>query len=804
VTVAPVAEADAYSGLVNNTQLVVTSGATASPSTPFVGVTGTLMANDQPSGSVSVNAGIVATSAGGSVTLAADGTFVYTPPASPAAAAITGDSFTYTVASSSGGGTAVSSAPATVTLSLAGRVWYVLNNGAGGMGRSHDPFSMLSAAVAASTDNDTIYVHRGTGTTTNLATAAVLKSGQRLIGEGAALVVNGHTLRAAGDFPLLGNRVTLAGSVTVDGFDMTSTGIGGIAGTSVTGVSVSIRNLTPTTGPAITIGGTGNTGTYAFGRVSSSGGANGIALTNLTSGSFTVTGDGATTDGLLARNGSGGTITGTSGHAVVLNNAHNVTLRQMTITNTAAGGSCPEACTSNAVNSAGGAAIVLSAMSMSSLGGHGWNATNVTGASRFDHNGRIAGWNTAQANGIRFHNDNTTFTSLTIDRALLTTSVTGGAGVDVNAQGTTTGTVTVTDSEFSAIDGNAVQIHNDGSGILTAIVQKSHFHDADATSGDGNNTLHLANTDSGRLHFTVGGPAAADGNTFHNLARLASPAGVIQVDNATAFTTGSRLNGSIRHNTIGNDAGFVNGRRGIDVQVEANGGSHGSHAVLIADNTISNVFKQGINVTLVSVDGGDISGNNITVTDNTLTSVGTEGDVDSGSAIEIESVADVDNTGTTVSANILVQGNTASNSNTSGTGSTLEINNRVAGGANTSVFHVTAWSNTLTNDGVTGNAEVFEVLSSLGTAGGGNPTICLDLNGANDPAHANTYTGGNGTGFKLTHNAGTFNIAGMVAGAQSAASVQDFLSPGNDNLTVTASGSFAGVSSCTLPSLPTF
>src|SRR4051812_49310958 len=87
---------------------------------------------------------------------------------------------------------------------------------------------------------------------------------------------------------------------------------------------------------------------------------------------------------------------------------------------------------------------------------------------------------------------------------------------------------------------------------------------------DGNNTLYLANSHEGHLNFTIGG-AGALGNTFHNLARLTTLAGVIQVDAAGgdgATPSGGTINGTITNNNIWNDAGFVNGRRAIDVQVE--------------------------------------------------------------------------------------------------------------------------------------------------------------------------------------------------------------------------------------------
>jgi hypothetical protein len=803
VTVAPVAVGNSYTRLADNTQFVVTGGATARPSTPVVTTTGRLTTNDRPSGGVTATPGTFATSAGGSVTIAADGTFLYTPKANPAAAAATSDSFTYTVVSNTGGGAPVTSAPGTVNLSLAGRVWYVLNDGPVGNGQSHSPFDTLSAAVAASTNDDILYVYRGSGTTAKLATASVLKAGQQLIGQGAALVVNGLTLVAAGGFPRLGSTITLAGGVRVDGVDMSTGAASGIVGTSVTGVDVTVRSLTTTTGTAVAIGGAGNSGDFAFRSVSSDGAVNGISLANFT-GSFTVSGDGTSSSGLLNRNGSGGIINGITGHAVRLNNARNVTLRQMSITNTAAGGDCPASCASNAVESTGGGNIVLSAVSMAALGGHGWNAANITGVNRFDRNGAIDGWNASQASGIRVVNTDTDFTSFTIDRALFTTSATGGPGVSVSAHGTTTGgTVTITDSEFTAIDQNAVQINNNGSGTLTARVQRNSFHDANALEGDGNNTLYLTNHGSGQLNFTVGGPTAAHGNTFRNLARRTVLAGVVQVDSATFGTEGSRLNGSIQHNTISNDPGVANGRRAIDIQVESNASTHGGHSILIADNTVTNIAKQGLSITLATLASGNSTNNNLTVRNNTFTNVGTEGSVDSGSAIEIESNADAADVESNVAANILLEGNTAFNDNTSGVGSTLEITNRAMGVNNTSVFHVTARRNSLINAATTAPAEVFEILSE----GTGDLTTCVDLNAGDDPASANTYTGGDGSGFELTRSAGTFSIAGMDAVPQSGAAVAEWLSPRNGMLTVTATGTTfvgTGTLSCTLPSLPTF
>ncbi|MEK6374818.1 MAG: putative Ig domain-containing protein [Acidobacteriota bacterium] len=209
----PVATSDSYANLVDNTQAVVISGATTSPATPFVSFafTGRLIANDTPSGGVTANAGTVATAAGGSVTIAADGTFIYTPKVNSGAAITTADSFTYTISSNTGGTATPTTANATATLTLANRVWYVRNNaGGGGNGQSQAPFNTLGAAQGAAIGStgpnfDHIFVYNGDGTNTNQNAGITLNDGQKLWGEAVALVVNGNTLVVAGSRPTIGN-----------------------------------------------------------------------------------------------------------------------------------------------------------------------------------------------------------------------------------------------------------------------------------------------------------------------------------------------------------------------------------------------------------------------------------------------------------------------------------------------------------------------------------------------------------------------------------------------------------------------
>ncbi len=273
-SVAPVAVGDAFNssaGVVDNTQFVVTGGLTATPSTPVVTTTGNILSNDLPSGGVAATAGTFGTSSGGSVTIAADGTFLYTPTAYPSGGAITSDSFNYTVVSNG-----VTSAPAMVTIALTGRVWYVKSGGSdASSGRSHEPFLTLGKAASVSTPGDTIYLYAGNDV--NLG-AFTFQQNQSLIGQGTALVVNGNTLVAAGSFP------TLGGTLTANTTGVTANGLSLLTGSST---ALSMTNAG---------------GNLTFRSINTNGANPGISITG-GSANVTVTGDGSG-----QANGSGGSI----------------------------------------------------------------------------------------------------------------------------------------------------------------------------------------------------------------------------------------------------------------------------------------------------------------------------------------------------------------------------------------------------------------------------------------------------------------------------------------------------------------
>jgi len=620
---------------------------------------------------------------------------------------------------------------------------------------------------AVSSTSNGVFLNNNAGATVNFTGGLSLTTG----GNTAFTATGGGTVNATQ------NNTSILNTVSTT----TGTGVNIATPANIGGSGVTFRSVTVNNGAS-------NSATNAI-------------ILNGTTGAFTVSGDGSQTGGFFDRDGSGGTLNRTTGHSVSLINAQNVTLRQMNITNTAFGptgaGGCPAACVSNGVNSTGGGSIVLSAVTLQNLGGNGWRADNITGTNAINHNSLISTWNTAATNGVTVANTTTNFSgSFTVDKCTFTTSATGADGflfdVDTNGGG---GTVTVTNSEFTLIDQDAVQINHDGAGILNAIVQRNNFHDADATGGDGNNTLILAMAGGGTFNFTIGGPNAADGNTFTNLARLSANAGVLQVlaaGGAAGSSTGAKLNGTIQNNTLTNP-GFVSQRRGIMAASEASAGNHGGHVISIKNNSVQNFFLQGIYTSFASINGSDNLNNNITVSNNlvgTTAPVGQNGG-DSGSAMELETLIAADNSGGDIGINALIQGNTAVSNNPSGIGDTLDIVNAsgvTTGAGNSSTMNLTILGNNLTQQNAAG--QVFEARNVLSTT----TSICLDLNSGN--TSPNTATGGNGTGFRLTNDAGSYSIEGLGANTPAV-----FLGPRNTGA-ITATGTFTSSAGCANSTAP--
>ena len=313
-TVGPKLVADAYAAI-GNTQLVAAGH--SAPTTPHTTASGTLLDNDGADVAITLTTATdAATTAGGSITIAADGAFTYTPPTGLATGS---DTYVYTATANA------ITRTATITFNLADIVWYVDSASAAVShdGRSNTPFlSMGTAANGLGTAlsgtgpaaGAFIYVAKGGATTSG---AFALKSNQTLIGAGATLSV-----------PAASPALTLPGAAA-----NTPTLTGTLSANSASGIVADGLSMSTGTATAVNLVNTG--GAFTFRSISANGGGNGIVLQN-TTGSFTVTGDGSNTS--QGGNASGGTIanmTGadlaTAGSAIYLSNAQNVTLRRMLI-----------------------------------------------------------------------------------------------------------------------------------------------------------------------------------------------------------------------------------------------------------------------------------------------------------------------------------------------------------------------------------------------------------------------------------------------------------------------------------------
>ncbi|MDX6681437.1 MAG: hypothetical protein QOG94_1476, partial [Solirubrobacteraceae bacterium] len=235
---APVADDETFGGAqaaVGNTALIGDDPSDGAPALAAAKktISGDILDGDADvdgPGPLVVTAGTFASNDGGSVTIEADGDFIYTPAAGTSCSD-TSDSFDYTISDQNPGtaGTDVGR----VTISISGCVWYVSNNAAGNAGTSTAPFDTLAQAESASAAGHTIFVFDGDNTTTGYGAGIDLKANQRLLGETATLQIGADVLYAgvAANRPTITDNnadvVSLASGNTVRGVQIDPQGTGG-------------------------------------------------------------------------------------------------------------------------------------------------------------------------------------------------------------------------------------------------------------------------------------------------------------------------------------------------------------------------------------------------------------------------------------------------------------------------------------------------------------------------------------------------------------------------------------------------
>ncbi|MDO8186374.1 Ig-like domain-containing protein [Conexibacter sp. JD483] len=527
---APSAAADSYDG-VGNTTLVVSDPVPAGEAAKQL--TGSVEDNDSDpdnsSAELSVRAERVSSRLGGFATLQSDGSFTYVPPTGTTA---TSDSFDYTISDGS------ATARGTVTVRLAGRVWYVDNTeAAGGTGRSSDAFDTLGEATTAAGSGDTIFVHTGDGGTTGQNAGAVLGANERLIGEADDLVIGGDLLYdgTAARRPSIGNAggagVTLANGSTVQGLAIAGSGGAAISGRSGTaGSTIADVTLSGNSG-GIALSGT--TGTFNVSDVDAnvSGGA---ALSAANAGTLNLTSAGTIalrSSGGRAVDVSGTALSGAIDSATASGSGGGVALQTTTgsiafgdvavnvsggtgfLADTVAGLSVPAAGTVNVADSGGTAvairnntapSVTFDTVSGTGAGTTGIDVTGNRGGGTTTFSGTTT---TSTGSGAGVNLDNNTGHAIAFGGPLSVTT-TSGAGFSATRGGTVT--ATGAGSRIGSTTGTALKIDSTTIGAADATFQSI------SANGAANGVVLNQTGSSGNLAVTGTG-AAGSGGTITNI-----------------------------------------------------------------------------------------------------------------------------------------------------------------------------------------------------------------------------------------------------------------------------------------------
>ncbi len=790
IAIKPATGGDSYSNLVNNTEAVVTGGTTTSPATPFVTLSGSIIANDLPSGGVAAVGGTFSTNQSGSVTIAADGTFKYTPPAQPGVVPLTSDSFTYTISSDTGGTGTATTATGTVSLTLAGRVWYVKNNGSNGNGQSQSPFNSLSGFTNGSRTTldktgDIIYVFTGDTTSTNQNAGVVLLDNEQLVGQGAALVVNSQTLVGAGTKPVIGNAagvgVTMANGNTISGVTVSGSTSWGITALNVASGTVDATTVTGNSGSMIVQNATGTFNIHSN-----------VALTGLFSvagGTCNVTNDASidSQPGTVVANISGwsgttatftGTITSSAMGIVVANNTAGTitfsgTQTLNTTTNTAVGLS----------NNTGATISFSGSLGVTTSSGTGFTATgggtlNVTGTANVTTG---AAGNGININGVIVGASGATFNAVNTTGATTGVSLTslGNGSVTIRSgtiSGGTTGlSLSTLGTSTITLGANAQTLTFTGS---TTAISGSTFGTLAVASGS---TVNVSGATG--LNFSTG----AVTGTFNNVSSTSGTNGVsLNAVTGSWGTTGGALTGAsgATYKVVGGSGGTINWGGTIN---QANGAD-----VVNISGSNSNTINFSANVTTSTTSTGvSISGSsgtyNFTGGTSTLAGSGAgitifneSGTISFGSGYAITNASPsfkIGGTATNTSANITYAGNMTP---AGGGGMLIDVNS-VAG----------TYNGNLSISGTTIGGSV------------GNPTGVIsrinNMTGSLTISNLNLTSNNNGFNNTLlaiggTNTAGTFTLNHLVLQANGSGHTGTGLTmSGGGTLTITATGGASSI-----------
>lgn len=526
-----------------------------------------------------ITAGSFATTQGGTIVIAADGGFQYTPPAGYTGS----DTYTYTLNDSNGvGGDVPATDMATVTFTISNLIWFIDNNAAAGDGRRNSPFNSLSAFNSGSAAaGDVIYVEH---TGTNYTGGIVLQNNERLFGEGHTgganladvlpftLAPHSFTLPVInGSRPVItntdGDGVTLASNNTLRGFNVGNCSDFGIenSGTnSVGNLIVSEVSINNTLGGGFDAShGSGASMNAVFTSISSSGGINGINLTNC-QGIFTVNGGTITNPsgpGVLI---SGGSVTVSCAAAVSDNTGFAVDIDDHDSNNVTLSGNITTSGTGIRIQNCGGGIKTFSGNITTSAGTAIVVTTNNGGTINF------SGSSKSLSTGSNTAVNLTSNTGATINFTNGGLAITTTSGMGFNATGGGTVTVQGTGNTINSVSATALNVASTSIGASGLTFQ---------SISSGNNTV-AADPVNGIVLNNTG---ASGGLTVTGTSTTSGSGGTIQFTSNDGISINNAVNVSLTNmiiQDIGNMAGGHNTNSGHDgMQVSALTG-------LILDNVI--------------------------------------------------------------------------------------------------------------------------------------------------------------------------------------------------------------------------
>jgi hypothetical protein len=602
---------DAPDGVADSYDAVGNTGLFVGSPTPPAGqaakqISGSLLANDtdQDGDTLVIEpVSAQATTLGGTVTIEADGDFVYQPDDGDLGA----DTFTYhlcDVGTCDGTTPSGNEATVTATVALTGQVWYVHNlEPAGGDGTSDSPFDTLLEAEAASGSGDTVFAFAGTGTTFNMggSNSYVMDTNERLLGEANGLTIDpdgGGPLALVPLYAATGNRprmgdigfdaITLASGAEVRGFDIDPNGNGGgiFGGAGVVGATIDNVHIEDTafdglaTQPGLELNGT--SGTFNVSNLEIDNSATGVLLVNagtvnfLSAGTISINSTGAM--GLDAFGTSLGadsvfddiTVTGSTAGGVNLTNTTGTTTfgdgigTDLDLTTTS--GSDP--------------AFRLSSAGTVTVGAAGTDDISATGGAAIDVS-------------------STTITSLAFD----TVSSTSSAGKGINLSGLGTGTFSASGGSISGAAIISFDV-DQGSGDITypGNLNDGAGQAAEITSRSGG-TVTL----SGSIADTTdaGGGILLSGNSGGSTVF----SGSTKTINTTTSGSPSQNNAIVMNTSDGHTLTFSNGSLDIDTTTGKGFEADLSGALVVtgAGNTIDTTTGRALNVTNTDIGALDLT-----------------------------------------------------------------------------------------------------------------------------------------------------------------------------------------------------